>query len=299
MTHFHLLHTAQQMAGAQDYPKGTLYLVPTPIGNLADITLRALHVLSLADAIACEDTRHARHLLNQYDITSKHLFALHQHNEHEASLELLQRLEQGQRVALITDAGTPAISDPGAKAVQAVQQAGFRTMPLPGANSVTTAMSAAGLLQGHTLFYGFLPTKAQERQSELKTLLAQPHAVVLLEAPHRIVALIADLAGLAPERSVTLARELTKQFEQIKTLPAVELELWLKSRNEHSKGEFVCVIHAPEQLDLHDDVTSYDQALEEALQYMPTKVAANFIAGLSGISKNTLYQRALHLKQKK
>ena len=300
MNHFdthHLLQIVSSVAGTQDYPQSCLYLVPTPIGNLADMTLRALHVLYIADSIACEDTRHAQHLLNQYGIKKKKLFPLHQHNEQEATAQLIQYLQQGQKVALITDAGTPAISDPGARAVQAVRQAGFRTIPLPGASSIITAMSAAGLTHGSTLFYGFLPSKAQERQMVLQKLLTTPDAVVLLEAPHRIKALLTELAHQAAERTVTVARELSKQFEQIVTLTAAKLPHWLESKVEHSKGEFVCIIHAPSvhQPGKHHQ---YDDVLQKALTYMPTKVAANIIASLTGASKNELYQRAITFKNK-
>jgi len=299
MNHFNahdLLQAASLAAGAQDYPKSCLYLVPTPIGNLADITFRALHVLSIVDGIACEDTRHAQHLLNQYGIRKKNLFPLHQHNEQEATAQLLQYLQQGQRIALITDAGTPAISDPGARAVQAVRQAAFRIIPLPGASSITTAMSATGLIHGSTLFHGFLPSKAQERQLTLQELLTTPYAIVLLEAPHRIKALLAELASQAPDRTVTIARELSKQFEQIVTLTAAELPVWLSSKAEHGKGEFVCIIHA-QATHQPQEQHHYDDVLQEALDYMPTKVAANLIANLTGASKNDLYQRALVLKK--
>ena len=301
MDHFnahHLLQTANQVAGAQDYPSSCLYLVPTPIGNLADISLRSLHVLSIVDSIACEDTRHAQHLLNQYGIKKKTLFALHQHNEQEASAQLLQYLKQGQRIALITDAGTPAISDPGARAVHAVQSAGFRIIPLPGPSSITTAISAAGLTHGSILFHGFLPQKTQERHTVLQTLLVTPYAIALLEAPHRIKSLFAELAEYAPERTVTVARELSKQFEQIMTLAAAELPHWLESKAEHSKGEFVCIIHAPAAQQKKENFIS-DKALEEALAYMPTKAAANLIASLTGESKKELYQRALTLLKNK
>ncbi|MGL4668502.1 MAG: 16S rRNA (cytidine(1402)-2'-O)-methyltransferase, partial [Saezia sp.] len=290
----HPLQAANLIAGEQNYPKSCLYLVPTPIGNLADITLRSLHVLSIVDSIACEDTRHAQHLLNQYGIGKKTLFSLHQHNEQEATAQLLQYLEQGQRVALITDAGTPAISDPGARAVHTVQKTNFRIMPLPGASSLTTAMSAAGLTHGSTLFHGFLSNKSQERQLTLQELLATPYAIVLLEAPHRIKVLMTELATQAPHRTVTIARELSKQFEQIVTLTGTELVVWLESKAEHSKGEFVCIVHAP-VADQNKNTCMYDAVLQEALTYMPTKIAAHMIANLTGESKNKLYQRALEL----
>lgn len=295
-TSYNLLQAAQCAAGLQNHPKGCLYLVPTPIGNLADITLRSLHILSIVDSIACEDTRHAQHLLNQYGIKRKQLFALHQHNEQEATQQILKNLDQEQRVALITDAGTPAISDPGARAVQAVQAKGFRVIPLPGSCSMITAVSAAGLADADILFHGFLSHKTQDRQQELKTLLATPFAIVLLEAPHRIKTLFTELALHEPDRIVTVARELTKQFEQIVTLKAKELSPWLELKSEHSKGEFVCIIHPP-ALHQKEQFLPFDEALQEALTYMPTKAAASLIAKLTGASKNQLYQRALTLKE--
>lgn len=295
-SHDILLEAASQIAGTQNYPDATLYLVPTPIGNLADITFRALHVLQLADAIACEDTRNTRLLLSHYGITSKTLFALHQHNEQHATAELLRRLQQGERIALVTDAGTPAISDPGARAVTAVSHAGLRIVALPGASSVITALSAAGVTEGDVLFHGFLPTKAQERQHCLAELIALPYAVVLLEAPHRIETLAQELARLTPARAVTLARELTKQFEQIVTYPAEHLPTWLQQRPEHKKGEFVCIIHPP-AAETASDVEAHDDALTLALAHMPTKAAAQLIARLTGQPKNKLYERALQLKK--
>ena len=297
VSYHHLLQVATEFAGAQHYPYASLYLVPTPIGNLADITVRALHVLNIADALACEDTRHTSLLLNHYGIANKHLFALHQHNEQEATAHLIERLHQNQRIALVTDAGTPAISDPGARAVAAVRHAGFRIIPLPGASSITTAISAAGLDEHDVLFHGFLPAKAQERLLSLKELLNTPYAVVLLEAPHRIDSLCSQLCELAPERQITLARELTKQFEQVITVRASELPAWLAQKSDHKKGEFVCVVHAAEE-QKHTAAPGYDEALAQALSYMPTKAATQLISSLTGVSKKTLYERALHLKNK-
>lgn len=297
VTHSHLLESARMLAGAQTYPEATLYLVPTPIGNLADITLRALQVLQLVDAIACEDTRNTHTLLDRYSIECKVLFALHQHNEQQSAQNVINHLQQGHRVALVTDAGTPAISDPGARAVATVARAGYRIMPLPGASSITTALSAAGIIEGDVLFHGFLPTKTQERTRELKALLSHTCALALLEAPHRIATLANDLATLAADRHVTLARELTKQFEEIVTLEASELTHWLLQRPEREKGEFVCIVHAaPKTLVAETDLTRHDTALQLALAHMPTKAAAQLIAELTGLSKNTLYTRALQLK---
>ncbi len=226
------LQAATAVAGGQSYPEGCLYLVATPIGNLADISLRALHVLQMADVLACEDTRHTQALLRAWGMQrpASQLLAVHQHNEQQAAQAVVLRLQSGQRVAYVSDAGTPAISDPGARLVQAVHLAGLRTMPIPGASSVITALSVSGAdtvergngvagADGGWLFAGFLPSKGRERQQALAALLAQCRAFVLLEAPHRIGALCQELAAFG-QRPVTLARELTKQFESVHTLPA-------------------------------------------------------------------------------
>jgi 16S rRNA (cytidine1402-2'-O)-methyltransferase len=291
------LAAAHEAAGAQNHPASTLYVVATPIGNLADISLRALHVLSKVDVVACEDTRHTQQLLRAYglDRPGSQLLAVHQHNEAEAAHSVLERLGQGQRVAYVSDAGTPAISDPGARLVAAVRQAGFRVMPLPGASSVTTALSASGMTgDSGFVFAGFLPSKATERQLAVQHLAQESRAVVLLEAPHRIEALAQALAVLGPRR-VTLGRELTKQFEQIETLPAQDMSAWLAEKPERLRGEFVLVLHdAPV-----DAVTGEGlRVLQLLLPELPLKTAVKLAAEISGESKNTLYDQALTLKNK-
>lgn len=289
------LAAAHEAAGSQNHPASTLYVVATPIGNLADISLRALHVLAKVDVVACEDTRHTQQLLRAYglDRPGSQLLAVHQHNEAEAAHNVLDRLGQGQRVAYVSDAGTPAISDPGARLVAAVRQAGFRVMPLPGASSVTTALSASGMTgDSGFVFTGFLPSKATERQLAVQQLAQESRAVVLLEAPHRIEALALALAVLG-KRPVTLGRELTKQFEQIETLPAQDLSAWLAEKPERLRGEFVLVLHdAPV-----DDATGEGlRVLQLLLPELPLKTAVKLAAEISGESKNTLYEQALALK---
>ena len=270
-------------------------MVATPIGNLSDITLRALHVLQLCDVIACEDTRHTQQLLRAYGLDRSHaqLLALHQHNEHEAAQSVVDRLAQGQRVAYVSDAGTPAISDPGARLVEAVRSAGFRVLPLPGASSITTALSASGMTGDEGfVFVGFLPSKAAERQHAVQTLASQSRAIVLLEAPHRIEALAQALSVLGPRR-VTVGRELTKQFENIDTLAASELPAWLAAKPERQRGEFVLVIHdAPAATAQGDGL----RVLQLLLPELPLKTAVKLAAEISGESKNTLYDQALQLK---
>jgi 16S rRNA (cytidine1402-2'-O)-methyltransferase len=290
------LAAAHEAAGAQNHPASTLYVVATPIGNLADISLRALHVLSKVDVVACEDTRHTQQLLRAYglDRPGSQLLAVHQHNEAEAAHNVLDRLGEGQRVAYVSDAGTPAISDPGARLVAAVRQAGFRVMPLPGASSVTTALSAAGMTgDSGFVFAGFLSSKATERQLAVQKLAQESRAVVLLEAPHRIEALAQALAVLG-QRRVTLGRELTKQFEQIETLPAQDLSAWLAEKPERLRGEFVLVLHdAPV-----DEATGEGlRVLQLLLPELPLKTAVKLAAEISGESKNTLYDLALALKK--
>jgi 16S rRNA (cytidine1402-2'-O)-methyltransferase len=270
--------------------------VATPIGNLADISLRALHVLARVDVVACEDTRHTQQLLRAYglDRPGSQLLAVHQHNEAEAAHSVLERLGQGQRVAYVSDAGTPAISDPGARLVTAVRQAGFRVMPLPGASSVTTALSASGMTgDSGFVFAGFLSSKATERQLAVQKLAQESRAVVLLEAPHRIEALAQALTVLG-QRPITLGRELTKQFEQIETLPAQDLSAWLAEKPERLRGEFVLVLHdAPV-----DDATGEGlRVLQLLLPELPLKTAVKLAAEISGESKNTLYEQALTLKK--
>ena len=290
------LAAAHEAAGSQNHPASTLYVVATPIGNLADISLRALHVLSRVDVVACEDTRHTQQLLRAYglDRPGSQLLAVHQHNEAEAAHNVLERLGQGQRVAYVSDAGTPAISDPGARLVAAVRQAGFRVMPLPGASSVTTALSASGMTgDSGFVFAGFLPSKATERQLAVQHLAQESRAVVLLEAPHRIEALAQALATLGTRR-VTLGRELTKQFEQIETLPAQDLSAWLAEKPERLRGEFVLVLHdAPVDAATGEGL----RVLQLLLPELPLKTAVKLAADISGESKNTLYELALALKK--
>ena len=291
----HALRAAQDAAGAQQYPAHTLYVVATPIGNLADIGLRALHVLGLVDAVACEDTRHTQQMLRAYGIErpGHQLLAVHQHNEAEAAQAVLERLTQGQRVAYVSDAGTPAISDPGARLVQAVRATGHRVVPLPGASSITTLLSAAGMTGDGFVFTGFLPSKNAERQQAVQAIAQESRAVVLLEAPHRIQALAEALAVLG-ERPVTVGRELTKQFEQIETLPAQTLPTWLNERPEHQKGEFVLVVHDQAVAATQGEG---ERVLQLLLAELPVKTAVKLAAEITGEPRNALYERALVLKK--
>jgi len=288
------LQAAREAAAAQHYPKSALYVVATPIGNLADIGLRALHVLAMVDAIACEDTRHTSGMLRVYGLErpSAQLLAAHQHNEAEAAQTLIARLQQGERVAYVSDAGTPALSDPGARLVAAARQAGYAIIPLPGASSVTTALSVAGIVDDTGfVFAGFLPSKAAERDTAVQKLAAETRAVVLLEAPHRIEALARALAPLGP-RLVTVGRELTKQFEEIASMAAQALAPWLAAQSTRTRGEFVLVVHpAPTEAPVEDL-----RVLKLLLAELPLKAAVKLAAEITGQPRNALYAAALKLR---
>ena len=294
------LGAASEAAAGQNYPPGALYVVATPIGNLADITLRALHVLQLADTIACEDTRHTQALLRAYGIdkTNAQLLAVHQHNESQAAQGVIERLQQGERVAYASDAGTPAVSDPGARLVALVRQARLPIVPLPGASSVTAALSVAGVSgeaaqHGGFVFVGFLSSKSSERASAIAALALEARAVVLLEAPHRIEALATALATLG-ERPLTIGRELTKQFEEIATLAAQEFPDWLQRDPNRSRGEFVLVLHPAV---LAAAPGAEQRILQLLLAELPLKTAVKLTADITGASRNALYEAALALKK--
>jgi 16S rRNA (cytidine1402-2'-O)-methyltransferase len=286
---------AAKAAQGQSFPAGALYVVATPIGNLADLTLRALHVLSLVDALACEDTRLSGALVARLGL-HKPLIALHEHNEREAAARVIERLARGERVAYVSDAGTPAVSDPGAALVAAVRAAGHRCVPLPGASSVVTALSVAGdALASGFAFAGFAPTKAGDRRSWLHALAGRTdESIVLFEAPHRIAALATALAEAMPDRRVTVARELTKQFEEIATLDGRSLSAWLALDAHRERGEFVLVLHAQAR---PATGTGLDAATERTLDLLmaelPLKQAVSIAAAISGAPRNALYGRAL------
>lgn len=293
-----MLQAAASAAGAQQYPPGALYMVATPIGNLADLTLRAIHVLALVDAVACEDTRHSTPLLRQLGI-DKPLLAVHQHNEREAAAAVLARLARGERVAYISDAGTPALSDPGAALVQVVQGQGYRCVPVPGASSAVAALSVAGDASGGPFIcLGFLPVRAGERAKALRTLAAEARTQVLFEAPHRIESLAAALAAACGQRRVTLCRELTKQFETVTTLPAAELPVWLAADPHRLRGEFVLVVHAFAAAPAQAERSGLDHVLRSLLATLPLKQAVELAAKVTGAPRNALYARALAMRDR-
>ena len=291
-----MLAAAQAASAGQDHPGGCLYVLATPIGNLADMGLRALHLLQTADVLACEDTRHSQSLLRNYglDKPASAWLALHQHNEASAAEQVIVRLQQGQRVVYLSDAGTPGISDPGARLVALVQAAGLRVMPIPGASSVTTVLSASGCAgDGQFVFLGFLPSKATERQTAVLAMAAEPRAQVFLEAPHRIEAVAKDLAVLG-ERQLTVGRELTKQFEEVALMPARAFVDWLQASPQRSKGEFALVLHPLVQE--KQDLIEAERVLDLLLAELPTKSAVRLAAQISGAPRNRLYELALQKK---
>lgn len=279
----------------QHYPDATLYVIGTPIGNAGDISLRALHILEIADAVACEDTRVTKNLLGLYGL-DKELISAHQHNEREAAEKLIARLQRGERIALVSDAGTPAISDPGAKIVDSVRNAGFNVIPVPGPSAAITALSAGGLIDESFLFIGFLPAKAAQRQTVLRKLKDSPATLVIYEAPHRIRDTVRTLADIfEPSRTVVIARELTKLFEEIHRCPLSEAIPWLEENRNRQKGEFVLLVQgAPSR---EDDENQARHILSVLLDELPAGTAAGLTAKITGIRKNRLYDMALELKK--
>ena len=270
-----------------------LYVVPTPLGNLADLTRRAEEVLRTVPWVAAEDTRHSGPLLKQLGAQARTIPA-HQHNEHEAAARIVEKLQAGEAVALISDAGTPGISDPGARIVAAVRAAGCKVIPLPGPCAATTALSASGLLDEHFLFYGFLPSKGGQRRQALEELREQPCALVFYEAPHRVLETVEDMATVFDNRTLVIARELTKLFETIHSLPVAEALAWLKEDSNRQRGEFVLMLSgAPPDADSGEGERVLKLLLAEGL---PVKQVAKLASQITGVAKNALYERALALR---
>lgn len=270
-----------------------LYVVPTPLGNLADLGRRAEEVLRAVAWVAAEDTRHSAPLLKHLGASAR-LLPAHQHNENEAAARIIDKLQAGEAVALVSDAGTPGISDPGARIVAAVRAAGCRVVPLPGPCAATTALSAAGLADEHFLFYGFLPAKGGQRRQALEALRAQPAALVFYEAPHRVLETVEDMAAALGERTLVVARELTKLFESIHSLPLGEALAWLKEDANRQRGEFVLIVSgAPASADDGEGERVLKLLLADGL---PVKQAAKLAAAITGVGKNALYEAALRLR---
>jgi 16S rRNA (cytidine1402-2'-O)-methyltransferase len=270
---------------------GVLYVVATPIGNLADATPRALDTLRSADLVACEDTRTTRTLLSRHGIATRTV-ALHEHNERRASAGLVDALREGKNVALVSDAGTPALSDPGAWLVREAHRAGIRVSPLPGPSAAAAAISVAGFAAPQFLFAGFLPATRSARRKALQAL-DLPWPVVFYEAPHRIAETLADLAErFGPGRELAICRELTKKFEEVVRLPLGEAAGWLGARSERSQGEFVLVLEPGAELSSARAVDA-DMVLDLLLETLKPSEAARLAARITGVPKNELYRKAL------
>lgn len=279
-------------ANLSDHAHPTLYIVPTPIGNLADITQRALDVLASVDLVAAEDTRHTARLLSHFSINAK-TFALHEHNEQQKAAALLARLQQGQSVALVSDAGTPLISDPGYHLVTQCREAGVRVVPLPGACAVVTALSASGLPSDRFSFEGFLPPKTKARQDTFRALADDPRTLIFYESPHRIRDSLADMREVLGEaRRVVLARELTKTFETIHGAPLGELIEWLNEDANRLRGEMVLLV-AGYRADKNALPSAACHALSLLAAELPLKKAAALVAELYSVKKNALYKWGL------
>lgn len=276
---------------------GTLYIVATPIGNLRDITLRALDILSAVDVIAAEDTRTTINLLRHHSINKK-MMALHRHNENATVDKVASLLSRGQSVALVTDAGTPGISDPGGILVKLIREHGYKVVPVPGPSAAVCALSAAGITAPHFLFYGFLPASGGQRRRELEALKSQPFTIIFYEAPHRILECLTDLVEvLGDKRQITIARELTKLFETIHSCELGDALGWLQADPNRQKGEFVLLVSgavAPNPAELPEQAL---HILKLLLRDLPLKHAVTLSAEISGESKNTLYSQALLLQR--
>ncbi|MCW5605830.1 MAG: 16S rRNA (cytidine(1402)-2'-O)-methyltransferase [Burkholderiales bacterium] len=283
---------------ADGKPKPTLYVVATPIGNLRDVSLRALDVLKSVDVVAAEDTRVTAKLLGHYGVAGR-LVALHAHNEKRATPQILSLLASGKSVALVSDAGTPVISDPGTGVIAAARDAGYPVVPVPGANAAVTALSASGLAASHFLFYGFLPARATERRRELAKLARVPYALVFYEAPHRVVDCVADLhVAFGDARRIVIARELTKLFESVQVCTLGEACDWLVVDEDRRRGEFVLIVEEVADTCEDDaDMARAQRVLEILLAELPLKQAVALAAKITGGRRNALYEQALKMQR--
>lgn len=274
-------------------PAGTLYVVATPIGNLSDLSPRAREILARADLVACEDTRTTRTLLAAHGIDARTV-AVHEHNERAAGSKLVEALAAGKTVALVSDAGTPAVSDPGALVVEAAHRAGIRVIPVPGASAAIAAYSASGFLADRFLFVGFLPASTGARRKAIAALDAAC-PVVLYEAPHRVLETVRDLAAaFGPDLEIVIARELTKKFEEVARLPLSGAASWIEANPHRQQGEFVLVLGPRPPAEAKDGDDS-ERILRVLLGEVSVSEAARIAARLTGGSKNSLYARALEL----
>lgn len=278
---------------------GILYIVATPIGNLQDITHRALDTFAQVDLIAAEDTRHSGLLLSHYGI-KKPFFALHDHNEQEKAHILVEKLKQGSNIALISDAGTPLISDPGFHLVRQCREAGIRVVPLPGACAAITALCASGMASDRFCFEGFLPAKSKARKDKLENIAEEDRTLIFYESTHRILDTLEDMQSvLGEERYIVLAREITKTWETITGNTIKNLREWLLEDPNRTKGEMVLIVEGKPKSDNNDEISPQAvKALELIAEELPLKKAAAIVAELYGYKKNALYQFGLaHLEK--
>ena len=274
---------------------GTLYIVATPIGNLGDISQRALDILAQVDVIACEDTRHTQRLLSAFSIKNKTM-SMHDHNERQRQEQIASLLQEGKSIALVSDAGTPLISDPGFHLVRHCRQQGLSVTPVPGACAAITALSCAGLPTDRFTFEGFLPSKSGARQAKLAELLNEPRTMVFYDAPRRAIDTIADVVSvLGGERYVVIARELTKTFETIYSDTAEKLLTWLQEDANQLKGEMVLIIEG-HKVDPDAISPQIIETLKLLLEELPPKKACAIAAKIHGVKKNALYDLALSFK---
>lgn len=276
--------------------RGVLYVVATPIGNLADMSRRAIDVLNSVNRIAAEDTRRSGRLLQHYAIQTP-MVALHEHNERELAPELVKQLQAGQTLALVSDAGTPLISDPGYRMVRLAREAGVDIVPVPGPSALITALSVSGLPTDHFVFEGFLPSKQLARKARLEALRSETRTLIFYEASHRILDCLKDmLVTFGVERHAVLARELTKQFETIRDAPLQDLLRWVSDDPNQQKGEFVIIVEGEQPAEAHTVDAQAERILNVLLEELPIKTAAKLTARITGVNKRALYDRALQIK---
>jgi 16S rRNA (cytidine1402-2'-O)-methyltransferase len=291
-----LLESLSEEITLQRFPAGALYVVATPIGNLGDISIRALSVLELVDAVACEDTRTTGQLMKRYGL-SKPMIATHQHNEAEAAQKIIERLQRGERVAIVSDAGTPAISDPGTRVVDALMSAGLSVIPIAGPSAVAAAISASGLSGEGFHFVGFLPSKDAQRDSALQALSNASAVLVFYEAPHRVLDTVNAMRHVFGEqRRIVIARELSKLFEQIHRCALSDAPTWLAADTNRQRGEFVLLIEGAKRSDSESDsLLEARRLLTILLQDCSVSQAAALAAKITGVKKNALYTMALDI----
>lgn len=286
----------QERVQSQSWPQHTLYVVATPIGNLGDFSLRGWQALLQCDVIAAEDTRSTRPLLDAWGVTTP-LMAAHRHNEAQAAEQIIERLKQGERVALVSDAGAPAVSDPGARIVRTVRAAGYQVVAIPGASAVITALMASGVTTDENpafVFAGFTPHKSMARKKWFQHWGTMTAPIVMFESPHRIVAAVNELAEIYPERQITFARELTKRFEQVHTCGLTEAVAWLQSDSHHEQGEFVLILHAEDQPEESTDMDPSTQKwLLALLEHVSARDAVKVAVKATGLPRAVIYDWVL------